>query len=95
MSYDSLTVLRRFHAEQSLAFPLLQDVDAAHVKALGVLNEEYEPGQRAYGIPHPGIVYIDAEGIVRAKYAVPGYRQRPPFEEILADLKAQSVQAGG
>ena len=88
MTYDSLEILETFHAAQQLDFPLLHDEDAMHVKALGVLNEDYAPGHQAYGIPHPGILFIGADGAIKAKYAVPGYRRRPPFDMLLADIEA-------
>ena len=82
MSYDAQDVQAAFHAEQELGYPLLQDEDVQHVGAFGILNEDYEPGESGYGIPHPGILYIDTEGIIRLKFAVPGYRDRPPFEQV-------------
>ena len=88
MTFDDREVLADFHADQELGYPLLQDIDAAHVNALGVRNEDYAPGHRAYGIPHPGILYIGADGVVKAKYAVPGYRRRPPFDTLYADVEA-------
>ena len=88
MTYDSREVLASFHEEQALTYPLLQDIEAKHVSALGVLNEEYAPGSRAYGIPHPGILFISADGTVKAKYAVPGYRRRPPFDALYAQIEA-------
>ncbi len=84
MTYDSQETLAEFHAKESLGYPLLRDVDQRHVSALGVLNEDYGPGHAAFGVPHPGIVYIDANGIVRAKFAAQGYRSRPPFEAVFA-----------
>lgn len=88
MTYDSLAALVDFHDGQGLGYPLLRDVEAEHMVAFGVLNEDYAPGDRAYGIPHPGILYIDANGLVKAKYAIPGYRKRPPLEQVLADVQA-------
>ena len=88
-----MDVLQLFHKEQSLGFPLLQDVDAQHVTAFGVRNEDYAEGHRAYGIPHPGILWIDASGVVRGKFAVPGYRQRPPLEEIVAVLRTGATDS--
>ncbi len=82
MTYDDQAILAEFHAENELGFPLLQDVDATHVKAYDVLNTEYDPGHMAYGIPYPGILYIKADGTLGAKFAVPGYRSRPPFEDV-------------
>lgn len=88
MTYDSLDVLSSFHAEQELQYPLLRDENAKHVNALGIRNEDYAQGHRAFGIPHPGILFIGSDGTIKAKYAVPGYRRRPPFEALLADIEA-------
>ena len=82
MTYDSREILAAFHAEAELGYPLLRDVDARHVNALGIRNEDYELGHRAYGIPHPGILFVDREGKILAKFAVPGYRRRPPFDAL-------------
>lgn len=86
MTYDSRDILAKFHAEKNLRYPLLQDVDAKFVNALGVRNEEYAAGHSAYGIPHPGILYVAADGTIAAKYAVPGYRNRPPFDALLEHI---------
>lgn len=88
MTYDSQDVLSSFHAGKGLPYPLLQDEERKHVEAYGVRNEDYGPGHAGYGVPHPGIVYVDADGIVRAKFAVEGYRGRPPFEDIYAGVSA-------
>ena len=82
VTYDNQQVLAQFHAEENLNYPMLQDIDAVHVNALGIRNEDYEPGHRAYGIPHPGVLFVDAQGIIRAKVAVPGFRRRPPFDAL-------------
>lgn len=88
MTYDSREVLKKFHDEQKLGYPLLQDIDAIHVKAYGVLNTEYVPGDRGYGIPYPGILFISADGKVALKFAVPGYRGRPPLEQVYQAIVA-------
>lgn len=82
MTYDDQSVLAKFHDDNRLGYPLLQDVDVKHVNAFGIRNMNYEPGDSGYGIPEPGILFIDPDGVVRAKFAVPGYRSRPAFEEI-------------
>ncbi len=83
MTYDDVSALAAFHAEQQLGYPLLKDEDIKHIGAYGVLNTEYEPGDSGYGIPYPGILYVDREGKVLLKFAVPGYRQRPPLDAVL------------
>ena len=86
MTYDSLEALANFHSENEISYTMLRDVDAQHVNALGIRNEDYPEGHRAYGVPHPGVIYVDAEGIIRAKYAVAGYRERPPFDALIKHL---------
>ena len=88
MTYDDVSVLAAFHAEQELGYPLLQDENVKHIGAYGVLNTEFEPGDNGYGIPYPGILYVDRGGRVLLKFAVPGFRQRPPLDEVLAAIAA-------
>jgi peroxiredoxin len=77
MTYDDRAILADFHAQNDLEYPLLQDEDVKHFKAYGVVNEDSMPSDTMYGIPHPG--------------AVPGYRSRPPFDEILAAITELEV----
>jgi peroxiredoxin len=88
ITYDSRDILSGFHSTEALAFPLLQDVEAKHVNALGVRNEDYPADHQNYGIPHPGILFIGSDGSIKAKYAVPGYRRRPPFDTLYADIES-------
>ena len=87
MVYDAVDITSSFHAEKSLQYPLLSDVGGVNVNKLGILNEKYAEGSNLFGIPHPGVMYIDGDGIIRAKYAIPGYRQRPPFGPLLEHIK--------
>ena len=93
MTYDGIEELAQFHASEELGFPLLGDENGQHVSAFGVLNEEYSPGDGAYGIPHPGVFHLAPDGTVMAKFAVPGYRARPPMEEIHEAVREQ-LEAG-
>lgn len=87
MTYDSVEILAAFHGEKNLGYPLLHDEQAKHVLGFEVLNEAYGPGHGAYGIPHPGILLLDGNGVITAKFAVPGYRQRPPMSEVLKAVR--------
>ena len=70
--------------DEGIEFTLLQDVEMRHVNAFGVLNTtDYEPGDRAWGVPYPGIFLIDADGVIRFKLAEEGYRIRPDFADVL------------
>ena len=83
MTYDSLESLRSFHDGEELGYPLLRDVDGRHVNGFGVLNEDL-----GEGIPHPGMFWLVPDGSIRAKFAVPGYRTRPPLAEVLTSIRA-------
>ena len=83
MTYDSLDILKAAEEDYSVNFPMLRDEDAKHVSAFGILNQQYQPGQRAYGIPEPGIFLISADGIIRFKFAEQDYRMRPDVSLVL------------
>ncbi|MDA0823090.1 MAG: redoxin domain-containing protein [Proteobacteria bacterium] len=89
MTYDDRAIAAAFHATNNLGYPLLHDEGIKHFEAYGVKNEDYKPGDSGYGIPHPGILVVSPDGIVRAKFADPGFRQRPSFEEIYNALTAE------
>ena len=85
MTYDSIEILQEVSEDEGIRFPLLRDEDITYVNRLGILNDtDYEPGQRAYGVPYPGIFLSSSEGIIRAKFAEESYRDRPNFSDILA-----------
>ncbi len=83
MTYDPVATLKDAEAEYRATFPLLYDEGNTHVKAMGILNTQYSPGQRAYGIPYPGIFVLDAQGVIRAKLAEEDYKVRPDFSLVL------------
>ena len=88
MTYDAPDVLAAFHAQEQLGYPLLADENAKHAIAFDVLNENYKPGDFAYGVARPGVLHIAPDGLIAAKLAVPGYRRRPPMEAVLEAVGA-------
>ena len=83
ITYDSIEMLKTVQEDQGVEFTLLHDEDVTHVNAFGIRNLDYEPGQRPYGIPYPGIFLIDAEGVIKYKFAEESYRDRPDFAGVL------------
>ena len=83
MTYDPVATLLEAQEEYGTTFPLLYDEGNTHVKAMGILNTQYSPGERAYGIPYPGIFLLDAQGVIRAKLAEQDYKLRPEFSLVL------------
>jgi len=78
MTYDNIEKLKAFHDDRDLGLPLLGDVDGKHVNAFGVEDEDI-----GRGIPSPGILWLAPDGRINAKFAVAGYRTRPPISELL------------
>jgi len=83
ITYDPIELLKDVELDQGIEFPLLHDENRKHVDAFGVLNTEYEPGSRAYGVPYPGIFLVSPDGIIRYKFAEARYQDRPKFEGVL------------
>lgn len=84
ISYDPPATLAAFAAKQSINYVLLSDAGSKTIDAYALRDPQYPAGSFAYGVPRPAIFVIDAKGVVRAKLAEDGYRNRPPVEAILA-----------
>ena len=84
ITYDPFPLLKEVELDEGIEFTLLQDIDRKHVEAFGILNtSDYQPGDRAWGVPYPGIFLIDPDGLVRYKFAEESYRVRPDFADVL------------
>ncbi|MDT8427565.1 MAG: peroxiredoxin family protein [Pseudomonadales bacterium] len=83
MTYDPVSTLKEVEIDHGTGFPLLQDVDTQHFGALDILNKSYQPGDRAYGIPEPGIFILDPNGTILLKFAEESYQIRPDFADVL------------
>lgn len=83
ITYDSPELQQAFIDKFSVTYPLLSDVDASSIIELGILNEEYGPGDPTYGIPHPGIFIIDTEQHVVDKIFLEAYDMRVEAAAVL------------
>ena len=88
LTYDAPELQQAFVDKNGIEYPFLSDVDAFSVKALGILNTDYAPGDSAYGIPHPGIFIVDPDGVIKGKIFVDAYSQRVTAESVLATAKS-------
>jgi len=90
ISYDAPDVLAQFRARREIGFTLLSDTGSDTIKAFSLLDPQYPPGHRAHGVPQPAIFVISRSGVVQAKLAEEGYRNRPPVNAVLDAVKAVS-----
>ncbi len=51
--------------------------------ALGILNEQNEPGEPAYGIPHPGVFVVNLDNEIVGKIFIDSVRERVDGEGTL------------
>jgi len=91
LTYDPPEVQQKFIEKFSIAYPMLSDVEASTVRALGILDTGYEPGESAYGIPHPGIFVIRPDGTIAGKLFVEGYETRVDAGAVL-DYAQKALQ---
>lgn len=82
VSYDDTETLAEFAAKKELTYTLASDPDSAAIMAFGLLNEDMPKGSKYWGVPHPAIVFIDADGTVAAVLREEGYKDRPPVEVV-------------
>jgi AhpC/TSA family/Disulphide bond corrector protein DsbC len=84
LSYDSAGVLKDFAARKGITYPLLSDPDSKVIRAFGILNQNFQPGQPPYGVPFPGMYIINEHGIVRDKFFEQDHIERYTAASILA-----------
>lgn len=85
ISYDSVAILDKFSKQAKLEFPLLSDPDHKVIEAYGLTNKEAKG--RIEGVPYPGTMILDKDGVIRAKLFFDGYKDRHPPTEIVKAAK--------
>jgi peroxiredoxin len=93
ISYDSPEILQRFAEERNISFLLLADPGSKTIDAYGLRNSEAP--KRWDGIPHPGTLIIDRQGVIRAKLFHEGYQKRHGSGEIIEAIRALKLPAAG
>ena len=83
MTYEPPEKNLKFARQYDIGYTLLSDPESQHIRAFGILNEAYGPDSMAYGVPHPGILLVDSNGHINAKFAEEGYRDRPTLDLVI------------
>ena len=85
ISIDSVFVLDKFKAEQSLNFPLLSDFNKEAAKAFGVLYETF-PAFEMQGVSKRAAFVIDKEGVIQYAEICASPGDQPNFSAIQQTL---------
>ncbi|MEH6695373.1 MAG: redoxin domain-containing protein [Hyphomonas sp.] len=83
VSYDPVDILARYKADKRLSYELLSDEGSAAIKAYNLLNTDVKAGSRFVGIPHPAIVFVNADGYVAKTLREEGYKARPAVDLVI------------
>lgn len=83
LTYDSAALLRQFAQRKGISYPLLADLESKVIRAFGILNTNFQPGELPYGAPFPGMYIIDEKGVVQAKYFEDDHTERYTAASIL------------
>ena len=83
VTYDSPELQQEFVNAGNLTYQFIADIDATTMSALDILNEQYSPGDPAYGIPHPGVFVIDLNNKSVGKIFIESFRERVDGEGTL------------
>jgi peroxiredoxin len=88
VSVDEIPLVAAFAKEQGIDYPMLSDPKGAINLSLGIRDEQYPLGTKAFGVPRPTLFVIDRRGTVRLRYTEPTHRTRPDLDGVLRDVKA-------
>lgn len=87
VSVDEVPLIAGFAKEQSIGYTMLSDPKGAINLSLGIRDEQYPLGTKAFGVPRPTVYILDRRGTVRLRYMEPTYKTRPDLEGVLRDVK--------
>lgn len=92
VSVDEVPLIAAFAREQRIGYPMLSDPKGAINLSLGIRDEQYPLGTKAYGVPRPTLYVIDRLGTVRLRYMEPTYKTRPDLDAVLKDVAQLGLQ---
>ena len=88
VSVDDVEQIAKFAETQDIGYTMLADPQGAMNLSLGIRDEQYPVGSKAFGVPRPTLYVIDRENTIRLRYMEPTYRTRPDLAMVLRDAKA-------
>jgi peroxiredoxin len=87
ISYDPVEVLKEFSDKSKITFPLLSDPDSKVIDAYALRNKEMAKKKLGKleldGVPYPGTLIVDRDGVIRAKLFEDGFVKRHTPAELI------------
>jgi peroxiredoxin len=85
ISYDSVEILAKFGKASKITYPLLSDAGSKTIVDYNLLNKEAKGTQA--GIPYPGTMVVDQQGVIRVKLFLESYKDRHATEALIKAVK--------
>ena len=90
-----MPVLADFSRRRGITFPLLSDAGSVTIKAYGLLNTTVAPtNQSQYGIPFPGMFFLDHNAVVTSRVFETAYQERDTISSVMIRLGKKLETAG-
>jgi hypothetical protein len=90
ISYDSPAILMDFANRHQIQFPLLADADSTVIRSFKVLNADAKGMTK--GMAHPGLFYVNENGVIREKYFEAKYTDRFTANNVIGKLFPELAQ---
>ena len=84
ITYDAPEILSGFAAENGIEYQFVSDTGSETIKALNLLNTDVDEGSRVFGVPHPAVIVLAADGEMRNLHVGTDYRVRPSNADVIA-----------
>lgn len=88
ITYDTPQLQQNFIDAGDITYPFISDIGAETMISLGILNTDYSPGERAYGIPYPGAFVVNPDKKIVGKIFVDNFRIRVDGAGVLEYARA-------
>lgn len=96
LSYDEADALRDFRDAHGITYTLLSDPDSEVIRSFGILNTLIDPNDHPwYGIPYPGAIVVNGEGVITHKFFDGNLAVRAGPEQLLRAALGKSMPEPG
>jgi len=86
ITYDPPAVMADFAARRGITFSLLSDPGSVTIGAYGLLNTTVEAASSNFGIPFPGTLVLDRDGVVTDRFFEQAYQERTTVSSMMLTL---------
>lgn len=87
MTHDKPAALKRFAGARNIGYTLLSDAKADIIPAFGIANPQFPKGSSWYGVALPIIFVVGKDGVIRHRFSLRNYQDRPEADTILDVLR--------